>query len=149
MLAKSDTFKYLCASVRAYGRDAHLRHNLKESLVDCLDVVGLGSGIVFLYLVALHEVVEYGKRHIRTKCRSPVAQQQSGVHGFAYLTALNYQCRLHAFAYADEIMVYGTHSEQRRYIEPASTAGIIIHAALVGQDDIVIAFVDSLLSVFA
>ena len=57
--------EYLGAPVRAYGADAHLCHYLHEALLYGLDIVFLGRLIVFLYLVAPHEVVEYCKHHVR------------------------------------------------------------------------------------
>ena len=65
VLAQSDALEDLGAAIGADGRDAHLRHNLLQPLVNGLDVVGLGSGIFLLNLAPLHQVVEDGKRHIR------------------------------------------------------------------------------------
>ena len=88
-LAQADALEYLGAAVGAYGADAHLGHNLEEALLHRLDVVGLGSLVVLLYLAALHEVVEYGVGEVRAECRRAVAEQQRGVHHLAYLAALH------------------------------------------------------------
>ena len=39
VLREADAFEHLRATVAAERRDAHLRHDLQESLVDGLDVV--------------------------------------------------------------------------------------------------------------
>ena len=111
-LAQADAFKNLGTTIGADGRYAHLCHNLEQSFLYCLDIVGLCGGIVFLYLVALHQVVEDGKGHIGTEGRCSIAQQQGGVHGFAYLAALYYQCCLHALAHRNQVVVYGAHCQQ-------------------------------------
>ena len=66
-LRQSDALEYLSTAIATDGRNTHLSHNFKQSFLDSLDIIGLGCSIVFLYLVALDEVVEYGKRHIRTQ----------------------------------------------------------------------------------
>ena len=73
-LAQSDTLKNLGSPVAADGRDAHFRHNLEEPFFHSLDIVRLRSRVVFLYLVSFHQIVENSKSHIRTECRSTIAQ---------------------------------------------------------------------------
>ena len=107
VLAESDALKDFGAAIASDGRDAHLRHNLFQAFVHSLDVVRLGSGIVFLNLAALDEVVENGESHIRAQCAGSIAQKQGGVHGLANFSALHDQRRLHALAHGDQIMMHG------------------------------------------
>ena len=72
-LTESDTLKDLRTAIRADGRDTHLGHDLEQTFLNGLDVVGFRGGIVFLDLMTFHEVVQDGKRHIRTQCGSTIA----------------------------------------------------------------------------
>ena len=65
-LAESDALKDLRTAVGADGRDSHLGHDLEQTFLNGLDVVGFCGGIILLDLMTLHEVVQDGKRHIRT-----------------------------------------------------------------------------------
>ena len=140
---QSYTFKDLCSSITADGRNAHLRHNLEQSLLHCLDVVGLSSGVVFLDLTTLDEVVQNGKCHIGTQCRSTIAQQQRGMHGLMNLARLHNQCRLDTLAHTDQIVMHGTHCQKTRYCHM-----LLIHVT-VSQDDVVVSFIYRLLSTLA
>ena len=66
VLAKSDTLENLCTSIRANGRDTHLRHNLLQTLIHCPYIVRLSSGIFLLYLSPLYQIIKNGKCHIWT-----------------------------------------------------------------------------------
>ena len=112
-LAQSDALEYLRPAIRADGRDTHLRHDLEQSLLHGLDIVGLRRGIVLLYLMPLHQVVENGKCHVGTECRSTIAQQQRGMHGLADFSTLHNQGRLHALAHRNQIVMDGRDGEQR------------------------------------
>ena len=98
-LGEADALENLGTAVGADGGDTHLGHNLEQTLLHGLDVVGLGSGIVFLNLVTVHQVVEDGEGHVRTEGRGSVAEQQGCMHGLTYLTALDNQSGLDALAY--------------------------------------------------
>ena len=63
-LAQADALEYLRTTIGTDGRDTHLRHDLKQTFLHCLDIVLLCSLVVFLYLVLLHQVVEDGESHI-------------------------------------------------------------------------------------
>ena len=99
----------------------------------------LGSGIVFLNLAALDEVVENGESHIRAQCAGSIAQKQGGVHGLANFSALHDQRRLHAFAYGNQVMVYGADGQQRR------DGGMLLVNVAVGENDVVHALVHAAL----
>ena len=73
VLAQSDALENLRTAIRADGRDAHLRHDFLQSLVNGLDIVLLSRRIFLLNLPALHQVVEHGERHVGAQCRSTVA----------------------------------------------------------------------------
>ena len=75
VIAQADALKYLRTAIGADGRDTHLRHDLLQSLIDSLDVVSLGSGVFFLNLMPLHEVVEHSKGHIGTDGAGSVAKE--------------------------------------------------------------------------
>ena len=112
VLAQSDALENLRATIGADGRDAHLRHNLLQTLVHGLDVVAFGGGVVLLNLPALHQVVEHGEGHIRAQRRGSVAQQQRRMHRLANLTALHDERRLHALAHRNQIVMDGRDSQQ-------------------------------------
>ena len=143
LLADADALEYLRPSVRPYGRDAHLRHNLLQSLVHGLDVVPLRRRVFLLYLPPLHQVVQHGKRHIRTQCRGSVAQQQRRMHHLANLAALHYQRRLHTLAYADQVVVNSRDRQQRR------DGRMRLVDVAVTEDDVVDPFVHAPLSFMA
>ena len=63
----------LRATVRAYRRDSHLGHNLEQTLLQGVDIVGLGGSVVFLNLTPLDEVVEDGVGHVGAQCRCTIA----------------------------------------------------------------------------
>ena len=101
VFAQSDALENLRTAIRADGRDTHLRHNLLQALVHRLNVVLLGSGILLLNFMLLHQIIQYSERHVRTQGTGTVAQQQGGVHHLANLTALNDQGCLHTLTYAN------------------------------------------------
>ena len=140
---QSYTFENLCSSITADGRNAHLRHNLEQSFLHCLDVVGLSCGVVFLDLTTLDEVVQNGKCHIGTQCRSTIAQQQRSMHGLMNLARLHNQSGLNTLAHTDQIVMHCTHSQKAR-----DGHVLFIHIT-VSQDDVVVAFVNRLLGTFA
>lgn len=63
------------------------------------------------------------------------------MHHFTDLTALHDQGGLHTFANLDEIMVNGTHSQQRR------DGYMLIIGITVREDDIVVTVIHALLSI--
>ena len=152
-LAQSDALKYLRAAIAADGRDTHLGHDFEESFLHRLDVVSLCRGIVLLYLSTLHEVVQYGKDHVRAQRTGAISQQQCGVHRLAYLAALHYQRCLHALADAYQVVVHRRDSQQRRYdtAPRASEGGVCLAHFLfpVGQDDVVITVIYRLFRILA
>ena len=140
---QSYTFKNLCTSITADGRNSHLCHDLEQSFLHRLDVVGLSSGIVFLYLSALDEVVQNSKCHIGAQCRSAIAQQQGSMHGLMNLARLHNQCGLNTLAHTDQIVMHGTHSQKTW-----NSHMLLIHITIC-QDDVVVTFVNRLLSTLA
>ncbi len=142
-LRQTDSLEDLCTAIGADGRDTHLGHNLEQALLDGRNVVGLGRGVVLLYLTFLDEVVENGVGHVRTECGCTVAQQQGGMHHLAYLSALHNQCGLHTLADIDEVVVDGTHRQQRR------DGDVVVVDVAVGEDDVVVALIHALFCVVA
>ena len=106
-LGQADALEYLGTSIGADGGDAHLCHYLEKAFLHSLDIVGFGCGVVFLYLVTFHKVVEDGKGHVGTECRGSIAQQQGSVHRLSDFARFYYQGGLDSFAYADEVVVDG------------------------------------------
>ena len=98
-LRQADGLENLGAAVAADGRDAHLGHNLEKAFLDGLDIVGLGGGIVFLYLALLDEVVEDGIGHVGAEGRRTISQKQGGVHHLADLARLDDEGCLDALAH--------------------------------------------------
>ena len=89
VLAQTDALKNLGATIAADGRDTHLRHDFLQALIHCLDIILLGSSVLLLNLVMLHQIVEDGECHVWAEGAGTIAQQQGGVHGLANLTALH------------------------------------------------------------
>ena len=139
VLAQSDALENLGTAIAADGRDTHLRHDLLQTLVYGLDIVGFRRGIVLLYLPPLHQVVQNGKGHIRTQCRGTIAQQQCRMHGLAYLTAFHDEGGLHTLADADQIVMDGTYSQQR------GDGGMRLVNIPVAEDDVVHSLVHTVL----
>ena len=149
VLAESDALKDLGTTIRANGRDAHLRHDLLQALIHRLDVVRLRCCIILLNLSTFHQVIKDGKDHVRTQRRGPVAQQQCRVHRLANLAALHNQGCLHTLAYANQMMMHGRDGKQRGDESPRSPpfgprGGYI---SFIGQDDVVVAIVNSFLGI--
>ena len=142
-LAHTYGFEYLGAAIRTNSGNTHFRHNLFQTLVYSLYVVGFGSGIFLLYLVITHQAVEHGKCHIRADSRRTVAQQQCGVHHFAYFARFHYQGCLNALLHRYQIVVHRTDGEQRRY---GGMAGIDV---AVAEDDVVHAAIHAFLGTVA
>ena len=61
----------------------------------------------------LHEVVNHSKGHIRTDGAGTIAKQQGGMHHFTDFAALYNQRCLHTFLYRNQVMVNGTHCDER------------------------------------
>ena len=125
------------------GRDAHLRHDLEQALVDRLD-------IALDRLVAVHFRREFvghvGQRlegEIGIDRFRAIAGQQGEMMHFARFAGLDDEPDRGAQALADQVMVHGGGGEQRRD-RNAVGAG---HA--VGQHDDVVAAVDRLFGAVA
>ena len=73
ILAQADRLKDFRTTIGADGRDTHLRHDLLQALIHCLDIVLLGRCILLLNLAFLHQIVEDGKGHIRAECAGTIA----------------------------------------------------------------------------
>lgn len=111
-LRETNGLEDLRTSVGADGRDTHFCHNLEQTFLKSLYVVGLGRSVVLLYLSALHQVVEDSVCHVRAESRRTITQEQCGVHHLTYLSRLHYKSGLYALSYGDEIVVYGAHCQQ-------------------------------------
>ena len=142
-LGQADGLEYLSSPIAADGGYAHLRHYLEQALLHGLYVVGFRRGVVFLYLALLHEVVEDGVGHVGAESRRAIAQEKGGVHHLAYLARLDDKGCLYALSHGDEVMVDGAHRQQRW---DGDMRGVDV---AVGEDDVVVALVDTLLGVVA
>ncbi len=92
--------------------------------------MSLGCCIILLNLVLLHQVVQHGKGHVRTDSTGTVAQEQSGVHYLAYLTALDNKSRLYTLAHANQVVVNSRNGQQGWDVEsplPTSPLGEEFH----------------------
>ena len=65
------------------------------------------------------------------------------MHGLSDFSALHDKCCLYALAHGYEIVVYGTHRQQRRY------GGMLPVHLTVGEDDVVVSLVDTLFGILA
>ena len=142
-LRQTDALEDLCTTIRPDGRNTHLSHNLEETLLHSLDIVGLCSGIVFLNLMTLYEVVEDSECHIRTDSRCTISQEQGSVHSLTDFTALNDKSRLHTLSDRDEVVVNSRDSQQRR-----NGSMCLIHVT-VAENNIVVTIIHTSLSVLA
>ena len=111
-LTQAHSLEYFGTPIASDGGYTHLSHNLEEAFLHGLDIVGLGRFIVFLYLAALHQIVEDGVGEIWAEGRRTIAQQQGGVHHLPNLSALHDKRCLHTLAHGDEIVVHGAHGQQ-------------------------------------
>ena len=143
VFAQSDALENLRTTIRADGRDTHLRHDLLQAFVDGLDIVLLSRSIFLLNLTALHQIVEDGEGHVRTQRTCTIAQQQRCVHRLTNLTALHNQRRLHTLTHADQIVMHSRDSQQRR------NRGMLIVDVAITQDDVVHALVHAGFSLMA
>ena len=109
---QSYALKDLGSTIRADGADAHLRHNLEESLAHCLYIVLLGCFVVLLYFTPLDQVVQYGKRHVGADGACSITQEQSSMHHLAYFTAFHDEGSLHTLAHAYQMVVHCAYSQQ-------------------------------------
>ena len=75
--------------------------------------MAFGRSIVLLNLVTLHQVVENGKRHIRTDGAGTIAQQQGGMHHLTNFATLYNQGSLHTLTHAYQIVVDSRDGQQR------------------------------------
>ena len=97
-LRQTDALEDLCTTIRPDGRNTHLSHNLEETLLHSLDIVGLCSRVILLNLMTLYEVVEDGECHIWTDSRCTISQEQGSVHSLTDFTALNDKSRLYTLS---------------------------------------------------
>ena len=133
--SKADRFKNLGTAERTYCADTHFAHYLQKTLVDSLDVVVFGGGVVELHFVAFYKVVDNGKRHVGVDCACTKTEKKCGVHYLADFARLYNQSRLNAFFDRNKVMVNGANSQQRR------NGGVVFVDATVGKNNIVNALV--------
>ena len=98
-LAQAHSLEYLCAAIGANGADAHLAHHLEQALAYGLDIIGLGGGVVELYLFLLHKVIDNGEGHIRIEGAGSEAQEKGCVLCLSHLAGLDDDSRLYTLAY--------------------------------------------------
>ena len=72
------------------------------------------------------------------------------MHHFAYLATLDNQSSLHTLAHTDQMMMHGRDGQQR-WDEELLVEGSFLGRRfnLVGENDVVEAFIDSLFRIFA
>ena len=75
LISDADALEDLRTAIASDGRDAHLRHDLLQTLIYGLDIVAFCCGILLLNLSLLHQVVENGESHIRTQGACTISKQ--------------------------------------------------------------------------
>ena len=104
--AKTDGIEDLRATIGLIGRDAHLRHDLKQALVDRLDVALHRLGAVDL----LGEVVRCGRQRLEGEIRvdrlCPVTRETGEVMHLARFARLDDEPHRGAQALANEMVVH-------------------------------------------
>ncbi len=116
--AEADRLEDLGAGVGGHRGDAHLGHHLQDALVTGGDVAatGLVRGQVRgepVQAVGQHPVDRL-EGHVRADGRGAVAQQQGDVVHLACVAALDEQAHARPGLLADQVVVDGTHRQQRR-----------------------------------
>ena len=117
---ETDGFEYLGAAVAAKRRNAHLRHDLEETLIDSLDVVGCSRNRIHVEFAVMAHVRNAFESKIRVDDRCSVTEQERKVHHFADFAGLHDQADFRADTGFDKRAVHASGSEERRhrYITP-------------------------------
>ncbi len=113
-LVQPDGFKDLRAAVALERRDAHLREDLQQALVDGLLVVlqGLIEGQVRREAAALVQILERLDGQIGIDGAGAVADQQGEVHHLARLARFHDQRHLGARLFANQVVVHRGQRQQ-------------------------------------
>ena len=114
--AQADRLEILRAAIALKRRDAHLGHDLQQTLVDRLDVVfDGGPDVVHFRQPAIgNHVRQRLERHIRIDRAGAVADQRGEMMNLARLAALDDQPAVCALAFSDEMMVDAGRRQQSR-----------------------------------
>ena len=120
LFAETDSFEYLCTTIRTYGAYTHFAHYLKQSLANRFYIIALGCVVVKLYFLAFHKVVYNGECHVRVECTCSESEQKGCVFCFTYFSAFHNDCGLYPLAYRNKIMMNCRNCKQRRYRSMAS-----------------------------
>ena len=101
-----ERLKQRSTSVTAYRRNAHFGKYLEHSLIDCRDIMFLGSRIIKLYCLVLYKFIQYGKCHIRIHAACTISDKQGHVHHLAHFTGLYDNRGLSSLAAMDKMMMH-------------------------------------------
>ena len=114
LVAESHGIEDLGAAIGLIGRDAHLGHDLQQTLADRLD-------IALVYLVLAHGfrqlVTKAGQRverQVGVDGLGAIASQQGEMMNFAGLSGLDDQTDLGPEPAADQVVMHGRGGQQRR-----------------------------------
>ena len=139
LVAQAHGIEHLGTAVRLVGRDAHLRHDLEQSLADRLDVAFVG----FVLAEFLRQLVAQGGQGIEGQVGidrlGPVPRQQREMMHLARFAGFHHQADLGAQAGADQMVVHRRSGQQGRNGDMLG-----IHLPVRNDEDIV-AIVDGLL----
>ena len=114
-LRQTDGLEDLGAAVGRDGRDAHLGHDLEDTLAERLDEVGDGLlGRHALDLAGPDEVLDGLHGEVGVDGGRTETDEQRHVVDLAHVTGLDEQAHLGAGLLADEVVVDGSREEQRR-----------------------------------
>ena len=113
-LLEADRLEQLRAAVRHVGRHAHLRHDLRQTLADRLDVVVDRLVAAELCGKRLAQVDQRLEREVGVDRLSAVAGEHGEVMDLARRTGLDHQPGGGAQALADEVLMHGRERQRRR-----------------------------------
>ena len=112
ILLQTDRFKYLCAGVRHISGDAHLGHDLVQTLANCLDVVI--NILLGFFGIALSQRLNSFERQIGMHSFRTVAAKQREMMRLTRRAGFDYQTGTGAQTFLDQMLMNRRSRQQRR-----------------------------------
>ena len=133
-LLEADRLEQLRAAVRHVGRDAHLRHDLRQTLADRLDVVVGRLVAAEIARQVLAQVEQRLEREVGMDRLGAVAGEHREVMDLARRAGLDHQPGGRAQAFANEVLVHRRERQRRRQRDQLAT-----DPSVADDDDVVAA----------
>jgi hypothetical protein len=103
----------LCALITLDGGDAHLRHRLQQSVIECVPV-RIDSSLLLGTVRARHHVCDGLVRQIRVDRTGTVSHQRGEMVYLTRVTRLHDESNVISKPIADEVMVNATRRQETR-----------------------------------